>query len=441
MNIRVQTLLVALCVFLIMTIIGSSCTPTEPPEQEGEEEHYYLAGNFTEQCTVLTDEKEETETTASGMVGFRVVSSPQGDLTMSLGWLNLVVKGVPTEMGDSGLIGLTLAAPEYQTAYDSSTGRITTAFDSTLHYELIDQEKGYRQLELEGENDMFLPYTEEMAGNLTGVFPKDLQAVDGESAYFAGEFELLLDYSSRELGSLTRIKCPIEKWLLWRMTFCEAINIQPVFIGTGPTDPDRTGTAFDDLMTKADELWDRCGTERCLKFVVLDPIYVNEPAYKMLDDDTEATNLRAEANEDDAVEIFVVREMSTALACYWGGGASFSSGTAANKIVTCDQQLSVPCPCPVSCRDFCPCGDCGVDDSTCGAVNPYHLAHELGHTLDLHHPPDASSTVDSIMEPSGFCCDNPDVQSAKNCRNAANPLLYASLCISTACSGSPDIND
>ena len=444
MNIRVHTVLLILCVFLIITVMGSSCTPTEPPEQE-EEEYYYLAANFTEQCTVLTDEKDEIETTLSGMVGFRVVSSPKGDLTMSLDRLNLVVKSVPTEIGDSGLIGLTLAAPEYETTYDSSTGGITTAFDSTLHYELMDQEKGYRQIEPEGENDMFVPYIEEMAGNLTGAFPKDLRAVDGDSTYFVGEVELLLDYSSVELGSLMRIKFPIEKWLFWRMTFCEAIKIQPVFIGTGPSDPDRTGTAFDELMTKADELWDRCGTERCLKFAVLEPIYLNEPAYKVLDDNTEATDLRAEVNVDDAVEIFVVREMSTALACSWGGGACFSSGTESAKIVSCDQQLSVPCPCPVSCRDFCPCGGCGIDASTCGAVNPYHLAHELGHALKLDHPSGAyglnPSTADSIMEPSGFCCDNPDVQSAKNCRNAENPLLYASLCISKACSGSPDIND
>jgi hypothetical protein len=441
MNIRVQTVLVALCIFLIIIAIGSSCTPTEPPEQDGEEEYYYLVANLTEQCTVLTDEKDEIETTVSGMIGFRVVSKPQDDLTISLGWLNLVVKGVPTERGDSGLISLALVAPEYETTYDSEMGRITTAFDSDLHYELIDQEMGYRQIEPEGENDIFVPYTEEMAGNLTGAFPKDLRAVDGESAYFTGKVELLIDYASVELGSLMRIKFPIEKSLIWRLTFCQAIRIQPVFIGTGPTDPDRTGTAFDDLMTKAHEIWDRCGTERCLKFTVLEPIYLNEPAYKVLDDDTEAADLRAEVNEDDAVEVFVVREMSTALACYWGGGASFSSGTAANKIVTCDQQLSVPCPCPVDCQDYCPCGGCGVDASTCGAVNPYHLAHELGHTLDLSHPPDASSTVDSIMEPSGFCCDNPDVQSAKNCRNAENPLLYWTFCTDADCSGSPDIND
>lgn len=439
MNSRARTLLVTLCIFLLGTVMASSCTPTEPPEQE--EGYYYLVGNFTEQGAVLTDEKQEIETTVSGTIVFPVVSGPQGDLTISLGSLNLIAKGVATEMGGSGLIGLTLAASEYQTAYDPSTGRITTGFQSDLHYELIDRVQWYQQLEPEGENDVFVPYTEEMVGNLTGEFPKDLEAEDGDSADFVADVELLLDYPSSVLGSLMRIRFRIEVSLVWRISFCQAIKIQPVFIGTGPTDPDRTGTAFDELMTKADELWDRCGAERCLKFAVLEPIYINEPDYKVLDDGTEARNLRAEVSVDDAVEVFVVREMSTALACGWGGGACFSSGSESAKIVSCDQQLSVPCPCPVSCRDFCPCGGCGDDDSTCGAVNPYHLAHELGHALDLYHPPDASSTVDSIMEPSGFCCDNPDVQSARNCRNADNPLLYATLWMSAASSESPDIMD
>ena len=158
MNIRIQTVLVVLCIFLIMTVMSSSCTPTTPQEQEGEEEYYYLAANITEQCSVLTDEKDEIESTLSGMIVFRVVSGPQGDLDISLGRLNLVVKGVPTEKGDSEVIGLALVAPEYETAYDSDTGRITTAFESDLHYALIDQEMGYRQLEPEGENDMFVPY-------------------------------------------------------------------------------------------------------------------------------------------------------------------------------------------------------------------------------------------------------------------------------------------
>jgi hypothetical protein len=440
MNIGAKTVLVTLCVFLIVIIMASSCTQTILPEQE--EEEYYLAGNFVATGTILTDEKQEIETSVSGMIAFRVVSPPQGNLTISLDWLNLVAKSVPTEMGDSGLIGLSLVEPENQTSYDPNKGQISTDFRSNLHYELIDQKEGYRQLQSEGEADMFPSFTEEMAGSLSGLFAESLQPAEEGSTEFTANLELLIDYPSSILGSLSRLRVYLDLSLIWGTTPCQAIRIQPVFIGTGSSDPDRSGTAFNTLMTNSAELWNRCGTVRCLKFTVLDPIYLDEPAYKVLDNEIEAASLRAEVNVDDAVEIFVVKEMSTSLACSWGGGASFSSGTASAKIVSCDQQLSVPCPCPTSCQGYCPCGGCGVDPSTCGAANPYHLAHELGHTLDLHHPSDSVlSTDDSIMEPSGFCCDNPDVQSAKNCRNANNPLLYALDCLSIACDGSPDIMD
>ena len=50
------------------------------------------------------------------------------------------------------------------------------------------------------------------------------------------------------------------------------------------------------------------------------------------------------------------------------------------------------------------------------------LAHELGHALGLGHPP-GNSSENSLMEPSGFCLDNPALMSKKNCDNADNPLL------------------
>ena len=208
-----------------------------------------------------------------------------------------------------------------------------------------------------------------------------------------------------------------------------------MFVGSGPSDPSATGTAFNTLMNDSHDMWNRCASERCIKFIVNDPIYVNNNAYRVPDNQSEAIAFMGTVNVTDADEVFVAERMSTSLACSWGGGACFSGGTASSKIVSCDQQMAVPNPCPTACTSFCPCGAC-----LSGAINPYHLAHELGHALDLPHPPGSSpaSTVTSIMEPSGFCCDNPNLQSAKNCRNATNPLMFSSLSI---CSGSPDIND
>jgi hypothetical protein len=442
MNRNVQVVLVTLCIFLIVTIASGSCTRGTPtPEQKV----YYLIGNLeAANATILTDEGQERATTLSGEIRFRVVSESTGDLTMSLDCLNLVGEGVPTAEGDSGVIGLDLAAPDNETNYDASTGRVTTEFSSNLHYDLIDQIKGYRRLESEGEQDLFLPYTEEMVGNLTGGFPKNLQPAENGTTTFTGEVECY--YRSTVVGALQHVNFSVIIGLTWLTTWAESIRIQPVFIGTGPTDPTHTGTAFDTLMTRAQELWNKCGSVRCVKFTVLQPIYINNPAYEVLDDAAEVDNLRAEVNVTTAVEIFVAGSIAEDLTCLWGGGATWGSGTASAKIVTSDQQLSVPCPCPVACQGFCPCGGCGVNNSTCGAVNYYHLAHELGHVLNLCHPGDYtcsmnSSTVGSIMEPSGFCCDNPNVQSAMNCRNAANPLMYWAYWSGGACSGSPDIMD
>lgn len=42
------------------------------------------------------------------------------------------------------------------------------------------------------------------------------------------------------------------------------------------------------------------------------------------------------------------------------------------------------------------------------------------------------------MEQSGLCCDNPDLQSAQNCHNAYNSVLYTGRSL---CKESPDILD
>ncbi|MGY4706662.1 hypothetical protein ACVNPS_02770 [Candidatus Bipolaricaulota sp. J31] len=402
-------------------------------QQRGE---YYLAANITETTGRVTTDKGDRKAVFSGIIGFRAI--PKGErFQLTLIELNLISNGIATRRGKSGVLGLKLS-DEVATWYDPRTGQASFAPAFVLHYQLIDRIKGFKELGLKGETDLFMPFTETMKGELNVKFPRGLQMVEKGKTYT--EIELDLKLVSRVLGSIQQVTL---KFWVDLITFlrrpCQSIRVQPVFIGTGPNDPHRTGEAFQTLMNKASEVWKKCCSVRCIKFVVNTPIYLNKPQYRVLETKSEAYRLLTEVNVANAVEVFVVERME--FACDWGGGACFSSGTASAQIVTCDQQLDIPCPCP--CTGYCPCGGCGTDPDTCGDVNYYHLAHELGHVLDLAHPPGpsgtlAASTVGSVMEPSGFCCDNPSKQSAKNCRNASNPLLYWSW---TICIGKPDIMD
>jgi len=419
-------------VFVVGLLVSLTAVGQKLPE-------YYLTGNLGDVSGTVTTDKGGQRTSFSGSIGFRVVQSEKG-LLLYLFDLNLISKGVPTEKGDSGLLGLELFDAEGKSMmYDPRSGQASTELRMVLHYELIDRVKGFRQVETKGEMDLFASFTEEMSGKMIVRFPEALKVA--ESGTINVDLDLTFQLSSSVLGYVRSMSVAARAVIDWTVLLSRAqyLRIQPVFIGTGPTDPSRTGTAWATLMAKAHELWNRCGSVRCIKFVVNNAIYVNKPAYKVLDSDAEATNLRAEVSVADAVEVFVVDRMT--FACSWGGGACFSSGTASAKIVSCDQQLAVPAPCP--CPSYCPatCPPCPPCQT--GAVNNYHLAHELGHALNLAHPPGpsgtlAASTVGSNLEPSGFCCDNPAIQSAKNCRNASNPLLYWGW---ARCVGTPNIMD
>ena len=400
---------------------------------------YFLTGNLRDVKALVTTGKGEQRTSFTGAIGFRVVPTAKG-LALYLTELNLVSKGVPTSRGRTGLTSLWLKAEEAKLSYNPKTGQASGEFMLVLHYELLDKVKGFKRGGVKGEMDEFIPYTETMRGKLVVRFPEGLQpAAKGATT---GEVTLFqMELSSKVLGVIERIRAAMRFRLDWARFFApaELLRIQPVFIGRNSSDPNATGKVFPELIKRAAELWGRCGEVRCIQFVVNRPIYLNKPAYRVLETEAEAASLRAEVDVDDAVEVFVVERMD--FACWWGGGACFSSGTAAAKVVTCDQQLEIPdpCPCPSYCPSTCPpCPPCQSGD-----VNYYHLAHELGHALNLAHPGGAhgslvAGTAGSNMEPSGFCCDNPDVQSAHNCRSASNPLLYWGRSI---CRGTPDIDD
>ena len=395
---------------------------------------YFLIGNLARSMAIVTTEGKRREAVFQGEIAFRATQGEKGQLQLNLERLNLVSEGMVSMIGDTGVIGLNLLQDEdqeYDVAYNTRTGEIFSEFESKLHYPLIDEKLGFREMRSE-ECAYFESYTERMAGKLVGRLPEKLEVSGEGKVELVAEIQLYL--TDQVLGVVEEMIISVAFRLEWVVIFqfepAEILRVQPVFIGSGPSDSTATGSSFNTMIARADEIWDRCGTVRCIQIVANPPIYVNNNDYRVLNSTSEAANLRAEVNITDAVEIFIVERWDP---YYDGGGACWSSGTASAKIVTCDQQLSVPCPPPSP-----PCT--GV--AYCGLVNEYHLGHELGHAINLAHPGSSSSlspsTSTSIMEPSGFCRDNPAVQSARNCRNAANPLLYWGLGV---CKGSPDISD
>jgi len=418
------------------TSIGSKLNIVEPVEAAKEqEERYFLVGNLDDVRAVVATDAGEQQTSFKGEIAFVAEPDDRGDLNLILTRLNLVSSGVATKKGESGVIGLNLAEPEYKSTYDSKTGQFSVEFESTLHYAQIDEIKGYIPSKSE-EGDLFLSYTESMTGKIEGKLPEAMKAADEGDVTMNVEIRLELDRSV--VGSIQNMVVYLDITKLWwylETSPTEILLVQPVFIGTGPSDPSATGTVYNTLLDRSAEIWDRCGTVRCISIRSNTPIYINNNAYRVLNSETEAADLRAEVNVADAVEVFVVERWDP---YYDGGGACWSSGTASAKIVTCDQQLAVPCPMPAG------LWGCSVaEGGSCGDVNYYHLAHELGHALNLLHPGDYRSGMvagssGSILEPSGFCRDNPDVQSARNCRSASSPLLYSGR---SACTGSPDIMD
>lgn len=117
---------------------------------------------------------------------------------------------------------------------------------------------------------------------------------------------------------------------------------------------------------------------------------------------SEAADLLDEVNDDDCVEVYFVNG-DNGMHNNWGGGATFWSGESYTKIISSDANAT-------------------------HGIDKVHLAHELGHALDLPHPTafNAAST-NTLMCPSGFMNDNPARNSQENKNNLSNPLLTFTL--------------
>lgn len=131
---------------------------------------------------------------------------------------------------------------------------------------------------------------------------------------------------------------------------------------------------------------------------------------------SEAYDLMNTVDDDDCVEVFFV-EGDSGMHTNWGGGASFWGGEAYTKIISSDGNAA-------------------------GGIDKVHLAHELGHSIDLPHPNIYnSSSTNTLMCPSGYLNDNPARNSQENKNNISNPLFTFALKLVSAGADCTDSSD
>lgn len=342
----------------------------------------------------------QSRTAVTGEIIYRMAPVDRG-MIFELSSFALAGSSVKTRQGESGTLSLMLKPGSAKSTYDPKTRVITSKFLLDVHYPLIDKIKGYIQpKEGEREKDDYRSYTETFAGSLTcklGAEPKI-----GKSSVKVRNGAILnlkMDPKEKVLGEVYAVagEFKIVDVVIWPKFYIKrTINIQPVFVRYTPAEgcfggstTATTGGSFPTLRDKAIEMWNRC----CIGLNFLPPVYINNDNYRILSSAEEA-GIMAAYDDPNAVEVYFV-EIGDPVGIH-GGGVCYSGGTANSKVITYDANLP---------------------------INLYNLAHELGHALGLWHPP-GNSTPGSLMEPSGFCADNPGLQSKQNCDNVTNPLLY-----------------
>jgi len=186
--------------------------------------------------------------------------------------------------------------------------------------------------------------------------------------------------------------------------------IQPVRIRSSASDPSPTGAGLAFGTPGANTQWNKAD----VVFQVRGWMVVTNAALKVATSGAEEDTIRASVDVADCIEVFFVENFDPV--SLRGGGATWSSGTANAKIISSDGNATF-----------------GVDLT--------HLAHELGHVLNMGHPGNPgglyNASTNTLMCPSGWHNDNPKRNSRDTALNVSNPLLVFTL---KAISPGPDCN-
>jgi hypothetical protein len=255
----------------------------------------------------------------------------------------------------------------------------------------------------------------------------DLKAAQDDALQLNGVMDLTLDAQQSDQPRIIsyqvevpRASVTIDYSIAWFLEPARLLCLQPVRMYTFTPWPyfglSFTGDGLAFGLPGAKTQWKKAD----IVFNVRDWVSVYGPSYFTFSS-SEASAVRALYDADDCIEIFFADRFSPQ--AMWGGGATFGAGLHTSQIITSDENA-----------------DFGIDFT--------HLAHELGHVLTLMHPglgfpnPSAPYLIDgtsgTLMCPSGFANDNPQVNSTDNKSNANNPLLTFTL---KAISAGPDCNN
>ncbi|MGE0681920.1 MAG: hypothetical protein AB7P69_13605, partial [Candidatus Binatia bacterium] len=366
----------ALAVTLAATNLGGAYAGQKSPEADG-----VAVGNFKDVAAKVVVNGKTQSSTANGGVEFVIPTRAPHELHLKDFHLyarsvDVLLKG-QKQAQPTGV--LSIYRNETLPLKVDSTGGFSGEFEAKLHYPLIDQLIGWRKSsEGKGEADHFAPITDRVRVTLSGKLDKPLTDRSPEKE------ELRTVEAKATIKSLNASLASFLLELRWRFVIIvynpnlqilrclgpvKRMCIQPVGIKDNANDPFPTGTAFPLLMDEARDMWERA----CVRFDVKDFEYLIDPQAKTLTASFDNTSPEFQdmldvinsVDDENCVEVFFIESWTNPE--LFGGGATFSSGTASAKILTSDQN------------------DNGIDFN--------HLAHELGHVLGLGHP---GNTTDGL---------------------------------------------
>ena len=393
----------------------------QPTQREGS----ILIGNGSVDATLRTKAGEQA---VKGRASFSLETAGGGEVMVKQ--FNLVFPDAPQEAisgrppkskNPNGVLGMSVPASEKAVPlrYDAQSMMISGEIPVQAHFPQIDEIYPPQFAKDPKESDFAVSRTQRGRIKLEiklseAVEKAAARSSQRQAAKIAGnasaqvEVEALGDIPAYRIEwrtSLT-IDVGVLRWFESASRLC----IQPVRIRSGAADPTPTGLGLAFGLPGANTQWNKAD----VVFQVRDWMFINNAALKVATSGAEEDTIRASIDVADCIEVFFVENFDPV--SLHGGGATWSSGTANAKIISSDGNATF-----------------GVDLT--------HLAHELGHVLNMGHPGNPNglfnSSTNTLMCPSGWHNDNPRRNSTDNKNHVSNPLLVWTIKV---ISPGPDCN-